>query len=101
MENGTDTGAAAQITAKIEMPEVQEVIAASFKAILDSVSPAAIPAIAMLTREYTRQGKSRDEFFHGAIEMLMELGAHEIDVLRMFCEWVISAECKDTLKSPT
>jgi hypothetical protein len=91
MENSSDYGAAAQIGAKADDPISQDVIVASFKLILDNISPEAIPAIAMLTREYLREGKVRDDFFRGTGEVLTDLSAEEFSDLRALVAWVASS----------
>ncbi len=90
-DNGSDTGAAAEIASRSEDPATQEVILAAFKVILEEVSPAVISAVAMLTREYARQGKSRDAFFRGASEVLADVSAEEYADLRALTKWISGA----------
>lgn len=82
MENGSDEGAVAQLRARSDDPAVQEVVAASLRALLDRVTPDVIPALGMLTREYLRERKDPDAFFRAMARVLSECTSGEYEVLK-------------------
>lgn len=74
---GSDRGIAAEIEAKIELPEVQDTIMAGFRAVLDRLAPAARTPIALLTREYARASREPDWFFRAVSQILTGVTAKE------------------------
>lgn len=87
-EDGSEAGAQAQIASRIDEPALQEVIISGFKTVYEAISPVVLPAIALLTRDYLRQGAKRDHFFRSVGEVLVDIGEDEYDDLRALVGWL-------------
>lgn len=91
MDNGTGVGAAAEIKARANEPAVQETIFSGFRLVLEKVSPAVIPALGLLTREYARQGRGPDWFFRSVGRVLSDVSSDEYADLRALTALIAQA----------
>lgn len=81
--NASEEGVAADIKAHLDEPAAQETIMAGFRNVMDSISVEVIPALALLTREYLRTGRTADRFFRALGRLLVDLSAEEYETLRI------------------
>jgi hypothetical protein len=75
-------------------PRKKSAILESLRALSQALDDAVIPALAALTAEYLREGKSPDAFFRGTARLLTDISAEELNSLRSFVRALIEAEYK-------
>jgi hypothetical protein len=68
-----------EIERRIQEAEVQDVIFASLREVLDAPAEEAVRPLGLLTREYVRAGAKRDRFFRGVVRMLGESTGAELE----------------------
>jgi hypothetical protein len=87
--NGRDDGATPEKIAGIidknqEEPFVRETIMRSLRTLYDTPDPCAVLPLALLAREYIREGKAPDYRFRGLCDLLIASSRSEFDLLQQF-----------------
>jgi hypothetical protein len=87
---------AGRIDARQDEPCVRETILRSIRTLLDCVDSCVVTPLALLAREYLREGQIPDDFFRGVSRVLSDVSAAEFADLQVLCscmaeqpgEWV-------------
>ncbi len=77
--NAADEAVAVELDRQLQDPEVQDVVFASLREVLEVPAEEAVRPLALLTREYVSAGAKRDRFFRGVARMLGEITGAELD----------------------